>query len=189
MGKTIGVLALQGDYFKHAVAAQKVGAQTVEVREKADLGKVDGLIIPGGESGVMSKLLVRDGLLEPLKKFAATGKPIFGTCAGAILLSADIERYEQTSLGLLDIQVKRNGYGRQIESFETTLTVPVLGDNPVWAVFIRAPVITRVGEGVEVMATHKGVPVLVRQGSVMAATFHPELTEDSRVHEYFLAQV
>lgn len=187
--KTIGVLALQGDFSKHAEAVRTIGGETVEVREATDLERADGLIIPGGESTVIGKLLARYGLIDPVKRFAATGKPVFGTCAGAILLSACVEKYEQTCLGLLDIQVLRNGYGRQIESFETNITVPALGEIPLRAVFIRAPVITAVGKGVEVLAEHKGIPVFVRQGAVMAAAFHPELSGDTRIHEYFLSQV
>ncbi|MDR1986085.1 MAG: pyridoxal 5'-phosphate synthase glutaminase subunit PdxT [Treponema sp.] len=186
--KTIGVLALQGDFSKHAEAVHAAGGETLEVREAADLESAEGLIIPGGESTVIGKLLVRYGLMDPVKRFAAAGKPVFGTCAGAILLSARVERYEQPCLGLLDIQVRRNGYGRQIASFETPLAVPVLGAIPLRAVFIRAPVITAVGKGVEVLAEHKGIPVFLRQGAVMAATFHPELSGDTRLHKYFLSQ-
>jgi 5'-phosphate synthase pdxT subunit len=185
--KTIGVLALQGDFAKHIAAVRAAGGQAREIRKGAVLEQIDGLIIPSGESTVIRKLLTRFCLMEPLKKFAALGKPVFGTCAGAILLSSHIEQYRQERMDLLDIQILRNGYGRQIESFETDISVPVLGEQPLRALFIRAPVITSVGKGVEVLAEFKGSPVLVRQGNVIAATFHPELTGDIRMHRYFLS--
>jgi 5'-phosphate synthase pdxT subunit len=189
--KTIGILALQGDFAKHAEAILAAGAEAGvivhEVREAAGLANIDGLILPGGESTTIGKLLVRYGMIEPIKQFAAAGKPVFGTCAGAILLAKHIEKYDQVSLGLLDIQVQRNAYGRQSESFEADIPAPSLGASPLRGVFIRAPVITRTGKGVEVLAEYGDSPVLVRQGNVIAAAFHPELTDDLRVHQFFLS--
>ncbi|GHV89275.1 pyridoxal 5'-phosphate synthase subunit PdxT [Spirochaetia bacterium] len=184
--KTIGILALQGDFAKHAEAIRAAGASALEVREAAGLANIDGLILPGGESTTIGKLLARYGMVEPIKQFAAAGKPVFGTCAGAILLAKHIEKYDQLCLGLLDIDVARNAYGRQTESFEADIPAPSLGD-PLRGVFIRAPVITRTGTGVEVLAEYNGRAVFVRQGSIIAATFHPELTDDPRVHRFFLS--
>jgi len=187
--KKAGVLALQGDFSKHIEALNASGAQAFEVREARELDSLDGLVIPGGESTVMGKLLTRFDMVDALKQFGAAGKPIYGTCAGAIILSTHIERYDQVRLGLLDIRVLRNGYGRQLESFETDIQIAALGESPMRAIFIRAPIITGVGSGVEVLAEYGGVPVFVRQNNIISTTFHPELTGDLRVHKYFLSMM
>lgn len=181
---TVGILALQGDYEAHARAIERAGGRAVEVRTEADLGAVDGLIIPGGESTAMLKLLDVENLFEPLRRFGEA-KPIFGTCAGAILLAADVENPKQPSLALMDLTVERNAYGRQVDSHISRLKTDETGE--LEAVFIRAPIIRRAGDGVRVLARHRGDPVWVEQGRHMAATFHPELTSDPRVHRRFLA--
>jgi 5'-phosphate synthase pdxT subunit len=185
--KTIGILALQGDFEKHADAVRAAGACALEVRENPDFEKIDGLIMPGGESTTIGKLLVRYDMAKTIQQFAAAGKPIYGTCAGAILLARNIEKYDQLRLGILDIQVLRNGYGRQIESFEADIPAPDLGEIPLRGVFIRAPIITSAGKDVRIIAEFNGSPVFVRQGKIISTTFHPELTGDLRVHRYFLS--
>lgn len=187
----IGVLALQGDFAEHLTMLQRIGAQGVEVRLPRDLFGVEGLIIPGGESTTIGKLAVMYGLMEPLQQLAAT-KPIWGTCAGAIFISKDVHR-QQPLLGLMDITVTRNAFGRQVDSFETDLNVPALTnkDNgqprPYHAVFIRAPLIESVGPGVEVLAKlPDGRIVAARQNNLLATSFHPELTRDERFHRYFV---
>jgi len=183
----IGVLAIQGDYGAHAEALIESGADPVEVRSAEELERLDGLILPGGESTTILKFLERRGLFESLKEFAEV-RPVFGTCAGTILLAREVRHPVQRSLGVLDAVVERNAYGRQIDS--TILEANTkLGDEPLEMVFIRAPRIQQVGEGVEVLAERNGYPVLVRKGSVMAATFHPELSDDPRVHAEFLKLV
>jgi 5'-phosphate synthase pdxT subunit len=184
-GKTVGVLALQGDYERHMRALEAVGAHAVEVRTAAEMAAADALVLPGGESTTMLKLLHREGLFEPLKAFGES-KPIFGTCAGAILLATHVTSPEQESLGLMDIGVQRNAYGRQLDSRVVSLPSE-LGD--LEAVFIRAPIIRSVGPGVKVLATYNNDPVLAEQGRHLVATFHPELTSDSRVHAYFLSKL
>jgi 5'-phosphate synthase pdxT subunit len=185
--KKIGVLALQGDFEAHEKALARAGAEPVAVRSAEDLQNVDGLVIPGGESTTMWKLLVEENLLEPLREFGAR-RPIFGTCAGAILLASDVSNPAQPSLGLMDIDVERNAYGRQLESRIATLQPEGLkGD--LEAVFIRAPIIRRVGRDAKVLASYRGDPVLVEQGRHLVATFHPELTSDTRVHLMFLDKV
>ena len=184
-GKTVGVLALQGDYERHVRALESAGAHAVEVRTVAELEATDGLVLPGGESTTMLKLLHREGLFEPLKAFGQT-KPIFGTCAGAILLATHVTSPEQESLGLMDIGVQRNAYGRQLDSRVVTLPSE-LGD--LEAVFIRAPIIRSVGPDVKVLATYNNDPVLAEQGRHLVATFHPELTADPRVHAYFITKL
>lgn len=179
----VGILALQGDYEAHAKAVERVGGEAVEVRTAADLEAVDGLIIPGGESTTMLKLLDIENLFEPLRRFGET-KPIFGTCAGAILLASDVENPKQASLGLMDLTIERNAYGRQVNSHIGRLAAD--GAAEMEAVFIRAPIIRRTGEGVRILARHRGDPVWVEQGRHMAATFHPELTSDPCVHRRFL---
>ena len=181
----IGVLALQGDFDAHRGALERAGAEGVEVRTAADLGKVQGLIIPGGESTSMLKLLAMENLFDELSEFGKT-KPIFGTCAGAILLATQVENPFQSSLGLMDLTVQRNGYGRQIDSRIAEID---MGDRKVEAVFIRAPVIKRVGAAAKVLATYEDTAVLVEQGKHMVATFHPELTADSSVHRKFVEKV
>lgn len=182
----VGILALQGDYEAHAKAVARAGGEAIEVRTAADLDAIDGLIIPGGESTTMLKLLGEEKLFEPLRRFGET-KPIFGTCAGAILLARDVENPKQPSLGLMDLTVERNAYGRQIDSHISRVAAEETGE--LEAVFIRAPIIRRTGEGVRVLARHRGDPVWVEQGRHMAATFHPELTSDPRVHQRFLARL
>jgi pyridoxal 5'-phosphate synthase pdxT subunit len=183
----IGVLAIQGDYAAHAEALGDAGADAVEVRNPEQLGDLDGLILPGGESTTMLKFLERRCFFDSLKEFASS-KPVFGTCAGAILLAREVRHPEQRSLGALDAVVERNAYGRQIDS--AILTAPSsLPGEPLEMVFIRAPRITETGPDVEVLARRDGFPVLVRQGKLMAATFHPELSADRRVHHLFVETV
>jgi|SRR5580658_932091 5'-phosphate synthase pdxT subunit len=180
---TIGVLALQGDFDAHRRRLEELGAKVVLVKKPEQLDEIDGLVIPGGESGTFLKLLGEEGF-EKLKQFVCL-KPTFGTCAGAILLATEVENPKQPGLGAIDIRIRRNAYGRQLDS---SIRQGKLGSSPLEMVFIRAPKIERVGTGVEVMATEgkDNVPVAVRQGRVMAATFHPELSEDPRIHQEFL---
>jgi 5'-phosphate synthase pdxT subunit len=193
--KRVGVLALQGDFEAHERALKRAGAEAVEVRSAADLESVQGLVIPGGESTTMMKLLEEEHLLEPLREFGRE-RPIFGTCAGAILLAthvanplqASIANSPQASLGLMDMQVERNAYGRQLDSRIARLQAEGM-EGELEAVFIRAPIIRRVGQDAKVLASYGGDPVLVEQGRHLAATFHPELTEDSRVHLMFLRKI
>ena len=190
----IGVLALQGDFREHMRALLRLGVEATEVRLPDQLAGLDGLILPGGESTTMGKLAVEFGLLEPLRSLAAGGLPMWGTCAGLILLARDAGR-SQPLVGALDVTVQRNAFGRQLQSFETDLTVPALADpeSPFRAVFIRAPLITGVGPDVEVLARldeakkGTGEVVAVRQGHLLATAFHPELTNDDRFHRYFLS--
>ncbi len=177
----IGVLALQGDFDAHRKRLDELGAEVVLVKKPDQLDQIDGLIIPGGESGTFLKLLGEDGF-QKLKEFVRV-KPTFGTCAGAILLAKDIENPRQQGLGALDIGIRRNAYGRQIDS---SIREGLLLGSPLEMVFIRAPKIERVGPGVKVIAVEGGDPVVVRQGKTMAATFHPELSNDSRIHQAFL---
>jgi len=185
--KKVGVLALQGDFEAHGKALARAGAEPVEVRSASDLQQLDGLVIPGGESTTMLKLLEVENLMEPLREFGRR-RPIFGTCAGAILLATEVLNPSQASLGLMDIGVERNAYGRQLESRIAQLKAEGQ-DSDLEAVFIRAPIIRRVGEDVKVLARYQGDPVLVEQGRHMVATFHPELTSDSRVHRMFLGKM
>jgi 5'-phosphate synthase pdxT subunit len=182
----IGVLALQGDFDAHRNRLEQLGAEVVLVKKPEQLEEIDGLVIPGGESGTFLKLLGAAGF-EKLKGFVKT-KPTFGTCAGAILLASEVENPKQAGLGAIDIGIRRNAYGRQLDSSirEGRLVHDKLGPAPIEMVFIRAPRIERVGPGVEVMATEGSDPVVVRQGKVMAATFHPELSDDTRIHQAFL---
>jgi 5'-phosphate synthase pdxT subunit len=180
----IGILAIQGDYAAHAAALEDTGALPREVRKPEELADIDALILPGGESTTMLKFLERHRFFDLLKEFCEQ-KPVFGTCAGAILLAREVCSPAQRSLGALDAVVERNAYGRQIDS--TILTAPTsLPGGPLEMVFIRAPRIAALGSGVESLATRDGSPVLVRQGSVLAATFHPELSQDRRVHKLFV---
>jgi len=185
--KKIGVLALQGDFEAHQRALERAGAEVAQVRSAADLGNVDGLVLPGGESTTMWKLLQQERLIGPLREFADRA-PIFGTCAGAILLAADVTNPAQESLGIVDISVERNGYGRQLDS-RIARVQPEGQESDFEAVFIRAPIIRRVGGGAKVLASYQGDPVLVEQGRHLVATFHPELTDDPRVHLRFLNKV
>jgi 5'-phosphate synthase pdxT subunit len=183
----IGVLALQGDYEAHARAFKASGAQTRLVRKVEELDALDGLVIPGGESTTMLKFLEKDGFFEALSKFASE-KPVFATCAGCILLAREVLHPPQRSLGALDATVERNAYGRQIDS--TILTLPTeISGGPLEMVFIRSPRITRVGEGVQVLARRESFPTLVRQGHLLACTFHPEMTNDTRIQQLFLEMV
>jgi pyridoxal 5'-phosphate synthase pdxT subunit len=185
----IGLLALQGDYDAHRKILDSLNVETRLVREPRDLAGLDGLVIPGGESTVMSRLCDRYGLREPLQARLNAGFPALGTCAGLIFLAKDIEggseNFRQTTLGVLDATVARNAYGAQIESFETDLPLKT-GDGTIRALFIRAPQIRNLGSDVEVLAEHEGVPVLVRQGNIVAASFHPEIVGESRVHQLWL---
>ncbi|HMD09413.1 MAG TPA: pyridoxal 5'-phosphate synthase glutaminase subunit PdxT [Candidatus Acidoferrum sp.] len=184
----IGILAVQGDFAAHAAMLDGLGAETVEVRTVGDLDGCDGLILPGGESTTQLQFLQEEGLFDAVKKFAEDGGAIFGTCAGAILLATEVKNPAQASLGLLDMTVLRNAYGRQLAS-DVFFGSSKLTDVPLEMVFIRAPIIDRAGPGVEVLAEYAGKPVLVQKANVMAATFHPELTQDSSVHRHFLGLV
>lgn len=199
IGVKIGVLALQGDFSAHSKILQRCGVgRVLAVREAAALDECDGLIIPGGESTTMSRLCDRYGLWEPLREKISAGLPVFGTCAGLIMLSKNItgasQNFAQKTLGILDIDVARNAYGRQIESFETSVEVEALREieaepAPLAAAFIRAPQIERVGEGVEVLAVHHDQPVAVRQGKIIAAAFHPEVVGEARLHQLWLGRI
>lgn len=179
----IGVLAVQGDFAEHAAMLASIGVEPVEVRLPADLAGVSGLVLPGGESTAMRRLIARWGLAQPILDLAASGAPLFGTCAGMIVLSKEIAAGEEPVLPLLDVTVQRNAFGRQLDSFEADLAVPVLGDVPVHGVFIRAPVIERVGPDVDVLATlDNGRIVAVRERNIIATAFHPELAGEPRFH-------
>ena len=183
----VGVLALQGAFAAHAQVLRALGVPTAEVRTPDDLARVDALVMPGGESTTMSRLLGTTGLFEPLAERLAAGMPVFGTCAGMILLATDVldGRPDQHSFGVIDLAVRRNGYGRQVDSFEADIEVEGLGPT-LHAVFIRAPKVESVGSAATVLARHDGVPVLVRQGPILVASFHPELTSDRRLHAAFV---
>jgi 5'-phosphate synthase pdxT subunit len=181
----IGILAVQGDFAAHAEMLAGLGVETVEVRTPEDLPGCDGLILPGGESTTQLQFLEEEGLSEAIKKFAAKDKAIFGTCAGAILLATEVKNPNQGSLGLLDMTVLRNGYGRQVHS-DVVRGSSSLKKEPLEMVFIRGPIIERVGPGVEVLAEYAGKPALVQKGRLMASAFHPELTNDTTVHERFV---
>lgn len=183
----IGVLAIQGDYAAHAEALKEAGADPVEVRKPEELDGLDGLILPGGESTTVLRFLEKRGFFEALKDFGSR-KPVFGTCAGTILLAREVIHPEQISLGLLDARVERNAYGRQIDSTILTAETALPG-GPLEMVFIRAPRLVETGDGVEVLAWREEFPVLVRQGKILAATFHPELSQDRRVHALFVELV
>lgn len=184
----IGVLALQGDFAEHIAVLRRLGVEAVEVRKAEQLANLDGLIIPGGESTTIGKLAVDFNLMEPLIEFGES-KPVWGTCAGAILLSKDARR-EQPLLGLMDITVERNAFGRQVESFEAEVAVPALGAPPFHAVFIRAPLIEEVNGEAQVLAElEDGRIVAAQEGHLLATSFHPELTGDDRFHKYFLELV
>lgn len=185
----VGVLALQGAFREHEYMLQKCGAATRQVRLPHQLDGLDALVIPGGESTTMGKLMLEYGLFDPLRSFVQSGWPVFGTCAGLIMLAKEIVGSSQPRLGLMDIAVERNAFGRQVESFETNLDMPALGPEPLRAVFIRAPYIVSAGPGVQVLATFQGKMVCARQNNMLVAAFHPELTEDTRLHRYFLGMV
>ena len=183
----VGVLALQGAFREHVAAVTRLGATAREVRQLKDIDGIDALIIPGGESTTMGKLLNEWNMLEPLRQRILNGMPVYGSCAGLILLCREIENSDQPRLGVLDATVRRNAFGRQVDSFETDLNIPEIGADPIPAVFIRAPVITGVGAGVTVLSEVKGQAVAVRQNNILATSFHPELTPDTRMHSYFLS--
>ncbi len=184
----IGVLALQGDVEEHVAMLRKCMAEPVLVRMPEDMAGISGLIIPGGESTTIGKLLVKSGLGKAIAERAGNGMPVYGTCAGAILLAKNIVESEQPTLGLIDISVKRNDYGRQIDSFETDIEIKDF-EKPFRAVFIRAPVIFGVRNGVNILAVYNDKPVLLRRKNILVSTFHPELSNDKRVHELFLGMV
>jgi 5'-phosphate synthase pdxT subunit len=186
----VGVLALQGDVEAHARALARAGARAVEVRVEKDLGGLDALVLPGGESTTISKGMARLGLFGPIRAFAHAGHPVLGTCAGAILLARCVENAPVPTLGLLDATAVRNAYGTQVDSFAATADAgAALGFDALRCVFIRAPRLTALGPGVEVLARVDGEPVLVQEGHLLAATFHPELTPDARVHRHLLSLV
>jgi 5'-phosphate synthase pdxT subunit len=182
----IGILALQGAVREHRDLLHRLGVATVDVLSPQDLYEIDGLILPGGESTTVGKLLVRYGLLLPIAEAGRAGLPIFGTCTGLILLSRHINNSTQYRLGLMDTYVERNAFGRQLASFEADMPIPALGSKPYHTIFIRAPYIQKAEEGVTALLTHGGKILFAQQGNLLAAAFHPELTNDTRVHEYFL---
>jgi 5'-phosphate synthase pdxT subunit len=184
------VLAIQGDFEAHAAALARLGADAVEVRRPDQLAGLDGLVIPGGESTTLLKLMAEWHFVPALEKFRAAGRPLFGTCAGLILLAREVANPPQFSLGFIDVDVERNAYGRQRESFEACGTARLNGTTtPIDMVFIRAPRISRVGQDVDVLARHDQTPVMARQGHVLVASFHPEVTGDDAVHRYFCEMV
>ncbi len=188
MGRRIGVLALQGDFREHCEALAGLGHDPIEIRNVEQLWSSDALIIPGGESTTISRLIISNGLLDPLRQFCAEGWPVWGTCAGAILLAANVDNLDRPSIGAMEITVRRNAFGRQVASFEAELDVEELGPPPFRAVFIRAPLISSVRDSARVLAhLPDGGIVAARQVHLLATSFHPELTEDRRFHEYFLA--
>ena len=183
----IGVLAVQGDFAEHIAILRRIGADTREVRLPEQLEALDGLIIPGGESTTLSRLMSIYHLREPVAEMAAEGRPVWGTCAGMIMLANEITEQDPVPLGLMDIGVRRNAFGRQVDSFEQPLQISPLDHEPYNCIFIRAPVVIRVGSKVDVLASlDDGRPVAVRQDNLLATSFHPELTRDTRVHQYFV---
>jgi 5'-phosphate synthase pdxT subunit len=187
-GGVVGILGIQGDFAMHAKMLDRIGARWRLIKHAEDLNSVDALILPGGESTTILKFFNREGLGGPVRSFAAAGKRVFGTCAGTILLAKEVTEPVQDSLGLLDIAVERNAYGRQIDSAIRNGECPELSDRPIEMVFIRAPIIRRLGDRVRVIGRAEGLPVLVEQDNILAATFHPELTEDETIHRYFLTR-
>ena len=186
----VGVLALQGDFAEHLAALRALGADAIEVRTLEELRSVDGLVIPGGESTTIARLLIAFDLIEPLRELIGQGLPVWGTCAGAILLAKRVPNLDRPPLAVMDITVERNAFGRQVDSFEADLKVEGIEGVPVHAIFIRAPIIQRAGRGVAVLATLKdGTIVAAREGHLLATSFHPELTEDRRMHGLFLQMV
>jgi 5'-phosphate synthase pdxT subunit len=186
----IGVLALQGDFAEHEVSLTACGARVVQVRKLAQLEAVDGLVIPGGESTTIARLLLAFDLMEPLRRRIHEGMPVWGTCAGAILLANDVPGLDRSPIGVMDMSVERNAFGRQIDSFEADLAVTGLDGSPLHAIFIRAPIITAVRDGVEAIARlDDGRIVAARQGRLLATCFHPELTDDRRMHALFASMV
>ena len=183
----IGVLAVQGDFAEHIAILRKIGVEAREIRLPEQLEGLSALIIPGGESTTLSRLMSIYNLREPVARMAKEGRPVWGTCAGMIMLAAEITEQDPVPLGLMDIGVRRNAFGRQVDSFEQSLQIAPLSAEPYHCIFIRAPVVIRVGPPVEVLASlEDGRPVAVQQGNLLATSFHPELTRDSRVHQYFV---
>jgi 5'-phosphate synthase pdxT subunit len=185
----VGVLALQGDVVEHVHALERAGAMVTEVRTPADLSRVDALVVPGGESTTVIRLLDRFGLTQPIVDRVRSGMPFLGTCMGMIVAAHDVADLEQETLDLIDVTVRRNAFGRQVDSAEVPLVIPALGSAPFPAVFIRAPWVERTGPAVETLAERDGHGVMVRQRNVLGTSFHPELTGDDRVHAYFLRMV
>lgn len=186
--KKIGVLALQGAVREHSRSIEACGAEAVAVKRPADLNGLDALILPGGESTTMRRLIDRYGFMQPLRDFAASGKPMFGTCAGLILLAKEIVGYDEPHLGVMDVKVERNSFGRQVDSFEADLAINGL-DAPFNAVFIRAPHIVSAGPSTEILCEHEGKIVMARAGQFLGCSFHPELTDDHRITQYFIGMV
>jgi pyridoxal 5'-phosphate synthase pdxT subunit len=184
--KTIGILAVQGDFAMHARMLDRIGVPWKLVKHVEDLAEVDALILPGGETTTMLKFLTEREIGATINRFAKANKPVFGTCAGAILMAKEVLNPEQERLGLIDFSIERNAYGRQVDSSVQQGECPEISDHPVEMVFIRAPIIRRVGKGVKVLGRVDKLPVLVEQGNLLAATFHPELTTDETIHRYFL---
>ena len=181
----IGVLALQGAFREHQRLLAACGVEAVQIRKPEELAQIDGLIIPGGESTTIGKLMVQFGLDKAIQAAAGQGMPVFGTCAGMIMMAKGVKGRPQFSLGLLDVDVERNGFGRQVDSFEADLEIPALGEKPYHAVFIRAPFVAGAEADVEILAEYAGRIVMVRQGNFLGTAFHPELTDDLRIHQYF----
>jgi 5'-phosphate synthase pdxT subunit len=188
-GPLVGVLALQGDVAEHLAALERAGARAIPVRRREELERVEGLVIPGGESTTVMRLLARFGLDAPIVDRVRAGLPLWGTCMGMIVVAREVAEMDQPTLGVLDVTVRRNAFGRQNESAEVDLDIPALGEQPFPAVFIRAPWIERIGDGVEMLAEYGGHGVMVRQQNLLGTSFHPELTTDDRVHRYFLSMV
>ncbi len=183
----VGVLALQGDFAEHASILRKLDAETREVRVPADLESVDSVIIPGGESTTITRLIARYGLGDPLRRFARS-QPVWGTCAGMIVMARNATDLDQETLGIMDVEVERNAFGRQVDSFETNLAIDEIDGSPLHAIFIRAPLIRSFGPAVKVLAEIDGQGVVAaREGQMLVTSFHPELTSDTRMHEYFLS--
>jgi 5'-phosphate synthase pdxT subunit len=188
--KKIGVLAMQGAFVEHIAVLRRLGVEAVPIRLSGEFRGLNGLVIPGGESTTIGKLMRDYSLVDELKKLISKGLPVLGTCAGMILLAKEVQGLNQHTLGVVNIRVKRNAFGRQVDSFEIALDIPVLGHAPFPAVFIRAPWIEKVGDGVEVLASlPDGTPVAARQSNLLVTAFHPELTDDLRFHNYFLSIV
>lgn len=186
----IGVISYQGDFERHSGVFSSLGTSVRAVRRSEELVGLNGLVIPGGESTTIGMLMDRFGLLDPVRRAVSEGGlPVLGTCAGAILLSREIVGHDQVRIGVLDAEIERNAYGRQVDSFEAAVDVPLLGRDPITGVFIRAPRFRSVGSAVEILATFEDAPVLVREGAVLALTFHPELTGDHRIHDLFVGMV
>lgn len=186
---TVGILALQGDFREHREMLERMGHRAVEVRKPSQLEALDALVIPGGESTTIARLILSNGFQGPLRAFCATGRPVWGTCAGAILLAKEVDRLDRPGIEVMEISVHRNAFGRQVESFEADIEIDGLAGGPFHAVFIRAPVIERWESDVSVLAWQNERAVMARQGSVLVCAFHPELTPDRRIHEMFVRMV